>query len=113
MLEILYYPDGHQGPVAGYLAELAKERPQAFAKLAIDLEVLGAEGLRSQQITVRPLGQKLWELKRLYDGIQYRIFFGVWNGAAWLLHHLEKKSAKTPKEDLELARKRLKGVTGR
>ena len=72
--------------------------------------MLGAEGLRSQRITVRPLGDKLWELKRFYEGVQYRIFFGVWKSAAWLLHSIEKKSAKTPKDDLELARKRLREV---
>lgn len=54
MLEILYYPEGNQGPVRDFLEHLAKERPKAFARLALDLEVLGAEGLRSQQITVRP-----------------------------------------------------------
>ncbi len=110
MLEILYYPDGHRGPVREHLAQLAKERPKAFARIALDLEVLAAEGLRSPQITVRPLGDKLWELKRLYDGIQYRLFFGVWKGAIWLVHSIEKKSAKTPKDDLELARKRLREV---
>ena len=77
MSEILYYPEGNRGPVRDYLTDLAKERPKAFARLALDLEVLGAEGLRSQQITVRPLGDKLWELKRLYDSIQYRLFFGA------------------------------------
>ena len=113
MLEILYYPEGNRGPVKDYLDELAKDHPKAFARLAMDLEVLAAEGLRSQQITVRPLGSKLWELKREYDGIQYRLFFGVKKGAVWLLHSLEKKSAKTPKDDLELARKRLKEVIKR
>lgn len=107
MLEVLYYPQGNYGPVAEYLGGLAKERPKAFARLALDLEILGAEGLRSGQITIRPLGDRLWELKRLYEGIQYRIFFGVHKGAAWLVHSIEKKSAKTPKDDLELARKRL------
>ncbi len=110
MLEILYYPEGNRGPVRDYLTELAMERPKAFARLVLDLEVLGAEGLRSQQITVRPLGDKLWELKRLYDGIQYRLFFGVYKGAAWLVHNIEKKSAKTPKDDLEVAKKRLREV---
>lgn len=113
MLEILYYPEGDRGPVREYLNQLAKERPQALARLVLDLEVLGAEGLRSQQITVRPLGDKLWELKRLYDGIQYRVFFGVWKGAVWLLHSIEKKSAKTPQEALALARKRLREVMAR
>ncbi len=113
MLEILYYPHGNSGPVAEHLEHLAEGRPKAFAKLAVDLEVLGAEGLRSGQITVRPLGDKLWELKRPYEGIQYRLFFGVHKGTAWLLHSIEKKSAKTPKDDLELARKRLKEVMAR
>ncbi len=110
MLEILYYPEGNRGPVSEYLEQLARERPKAFARLAVDLEILGAEGLRSQQITIRHLGDKLWEIKRLYEGIQYRIFFGVWKGAAWLLHSIEKKSVKTPKEEIELARRRLREV---
>ncbi|MBI3996748.1 MAG: type II toxin-antitoxin system RelE/ParE family toxin [Candidatus Omnitrophica bacterium] len=99
--------------MSNYLAGLAKERPKAFARLALDLEVLGAEGLRSQQITVRPLGDKLWELKRLYDGIQYRLFLGIWKEAVWLVHGIEKKSPKTPKNDLALARKRLREVMAR
>ena len=108
MLEVLYYPEGNRGPVSDYLTELAQERPKALARLVLDLEILGAEGLRSQQITIRPLGDKLWELKRLYDGIQYRVFFGVHKGTAWLVHSIEKKSAKTPKDDLGVARQRLK-----
>lgn len=113
MLEILYYPEENRGPVRDYLTALARERPKAFARLALDLEVLGAEGLRSQQVTIRPLGDKLWEPKRLYDGIQHRVFFGIWQGAAWLLHAIEKKSAKTPKADLALARRRLREVMAR
>ena len=113
MLDILYYPAGNQGPVRDYLGDLARERPKAFARLALDLEVLGAEGLRSQQVTIRPLGDKLWELKRLYDGVQYRLFFGVGKGAVWLVHVMERKSAKTPKDDLALARKRFKEVLAR
>ena len=72
--------------------------------------MLGAEGLRSQHIAIRPLGDKLWELKRFYDGIQYRLFFGVWKEGVWLVHSIEKKSAKTPKDDLELSRKRFREV---
>lgn len=113
MLEILYYPKGDHGPVKDYLSALAKERPKAFARLVLDLEVLGSEGLRSRQITIRPLGDKLWELKRLYEGIQYRLFFSAGKGVVWLFHSIEKKSAKTPEDDLDLARKRLKEVMSR
>ena len=34
MLEILYYPEGHRGPVAEYLEQLAKDHPKAFARVA-------------------------------------------------------------------------------
>ena len=90
--------------------ELVEKRPTAFVKLSLDLEVLGAEGLRSGHIVVRPLGLGLWELKRSYEGIQYRIFFCVAKGCVWLLHALEKKSAKTPLDDIRLARRRMRGI---
>ncbi|OGR48604.1 MAG: hypothetical protein A2X40_01480 [Elusimicrobia bacterium GWC2_65_9] len=61
-------------------------------------------------MTIRPLGQGLWELKRLFEGVQYRIFFCVERGCAWLLHAIEKKSAKTPIDDMRLARKRMRGI---
>jgi phage-related protein len=113
LLDIFYYPEGDSGPVKDYLNWLVQERPKAFARLIVDLEVLGAEGLRSQQVTVRPMGDKLWELKRQYDGIQYRIFFCIYKSAIWLLHSIEKTSAKTPKDDLDLAKKRLRKVMRR
>lgn len=109
-LNIVYYPEGRSGPVKDFLDGLARRRPAAFVKLSLDLEVLGAEGLRSGQIVVRPLGQGLWELKRLYEGVQYRIFFCVSEGCVWLLHVLEKKSAKTPLDDIRLARRRMRGI---
>jgi len=40
----------------------------------------------------------------------FRVFFTVWNGLRILLHGIIKKSQKTPKEDLELAKKRRNTV---
>jgi len=50
--------------------------------------------------------------KRCYypKGIQYRIFFCVKRECAWLLHAIEKKSAKTPLGDIWLARKRMREI---
>ena len=111
MLQLLFYPYGDDGPVKDELDRLEAERPKASARIELDLDVLSMEGLRSSRIVIRPLGHKLWELKRSYDGIEYRLFLGVSKGKVWLLHFIEKKSAKTPKGDLEVARKRLKEVT--
>ena len=110
LLKIGYYPWANRGPVKDYLDGLAGSSPEAHNKLILDIQLLAVEGLRSRQITIRPLGKGLWELKRLFNSIQYRIFFCVGRGNAWLLHAIEKKSAKTPLDDIRLARKRMKGI---
>jgi phage-related protein len=57
---------------------------------------------------VRKLEKNLWEVRvRLEDGIA-RVLFNVIGNKMFLLHGFVKKSQKTPKTDLELARKRLK-----
>jgi phage-related protein len=110
LLRVRYYPSGEKGPVQEYLRELKKERSEAAARLALDIELLGAEGTRSTRISIRGLGGGLLELRRLFEGVWYRIFFWAGKGDVWLLHALEKKSAKTPLQDVELARKRMKEV---
>jgi phage-related protein len=55
---------------------------------------------------VRKLDNNLWEIRtNLSDGIS-RVFFTVWENYMVLLHGIIKKSKKTPKEDLELAKRR-------
>lgn len=109
-IQIIFYPEGGSGPVKDRLEMLSQERPKAWRRLVLDLEILGAEGLRSRQVTLRPMGEGLWELKRNYDGIHYRIFFCLDSGRIWLLHSFEKKQAKTPLNEIRLARKRRREV---
>ena len=57
---------------------------------------------------VRKLEPHLWEVRsHIQVGIA-RTIFTVQNNQMILLHAFIKKSQKTPKSDLELARKRLK-----
>ncbi len=109
-LVLMYYPAGTAGPVRDYFDSLSRDRPEAFLRLAQDLEVLGAEGLASKRIRMRSLGGGLWELKRRYGGVHYRIFLCAAEGRAWLLHAIEKKSAKTPVDDLQLAKRRMRSL---
>lgn len=108
-LKVVFYPEGSSGPVLEFFEELKAQRPAAAVKLAVDLKSLEVEGLRSNQISIRPMGEGLWELKRMFEGVQFRIFFCVSGGCVWLLHAIEKKSAKTPFSDLRLARRRMRG----
>ena len=55
---------------------------------------------------VTKLDKDLWEIRtNLPDGI-CRVFFTIWERYMVLLHCIIKKSQKTPKQDLDLAKKR-------
>ena len=57
----------------------------------------------------RPLGDGLWEMRTsLSSGRTARVLFGVHDGVVLVLSRFIKKTQKTPKEELTLARKRMK-----
>jgi phage-related protein len=61
--------------------------------------------------TCRSLGGGLWEVRSsLASKREARVIFAVIKERMVLLHGFVKKSQKTPKSDLDLARKRLKGI---
>jgi phage-related protein len=112
MLTIEFYPGGSRGPVKEYFEQLRArgDRRKALAKLISDIDILAQEGLLSSRISVRSIGQGLWELRRMHQGVAYRILFCVHRQGAWLLHAFEKATRKTPLRDLELARTRMAHV---
>ncbi len=56
--------------------------------------------------TCRTLGHGLYEVRSNLSGRIARIIFCIADGKMVLLHGFIKKSRKTPKQDLDLARKR-------
>ena len=61
--------------------------------------------------TSKPLGRGLWEVRsHITDGRIARVLFCIAEGQMVLLHAFIKKMTKTPKGDLEIARKRQKEV---
>ncbi len=59
---------------------------------------------------VRPLGREIWEVRSsLPQGRIARVVFCVESECMVLLHDFQKKTQKTPKQDLDLAIKRKKG----
>ena len=55
---------------------------------------------------VAKIDKDLWEVRTdLQDGI-CRVFFTIWKKHMVILHCIIKKTNKTPKQDLELAKKR-------
>ncbi len=59
----------------------------------------------------RPLGHGLWEVRsNLAGGRITRVIFCIAGGEMILLHGFEKKTQKTPPQDIQLARKRKQEI---
>ena len=56
----------------------------------------------------KPLGQGLYEVRTTLNNRIARVLFGIVGGEMVLLHGFIKKTQGTPRDDLALARKRLK-----
>jgi phage-related protein len=62
---------------------------------------------------VRKLEEYLWEIRTRLDNRISRVFITIQDGRIILLHGFIKKEQKTPKGDLQLARRRLLDVRGK
>ena len=112
-----YFPGWTEGYVKEYLDKLESDgqRKKAAAKILFDMQMLIQTWPRPSFVTVRPLKghEPLWELKREYQGIEYRVFFCARKDEIWWLHAIEKKGQKTPLSDLEAAAQRMNQVLSR
>lgn len=99
-----------------FLTAAAEERaahPADFrARLARMVETIGRHGLLDlPRDWVKPLGDKLWELRITgRDGIARAICVTATGRRVVIVRIFIKKSQKTPQHELELARQRAKEV---
>lgn len=109
VLQVYFYQsDTGKEPVREWLKSLDKA----------DMKVIG-EDIKTVQIRwplgmplVRKMGSGLWEVRSYLTGKRIaRVLFTVQDDEMVLLHGFEKDSKKTPKADLELAKKRRKAYT--
>lgn len=107
ILDVRFYKtDADSEPVRDWLKGLpAQERKQ----IGEDIKTVQF-GWPLGMPLVRKMGSDLWEVRiHLPDRIA-RVMFTVQQGVMVLLHGFIKKSQDTPKEELELAKSRLKKV---
>jgi phage-related protein len=106
-------------PIAFYRSPHGAEPVRAWLKTSSDADrrILGYDlgvmefGWPIGMPLCRALGDGLWEVRSSLAGNQIaRVIFCVVDGHMVLLHGFIKKSQKTPRPDLELARKRQKDV---
>lgn len=111
MYAILFYKDksGSQ-PVKEYICELAKKSSAdknsriKLTKIDFHLQVLKQYGTRAGKPYMKHIEGDLWELRPTND----RIFFFYWQDDAFiLLHHFQKKTQKTPRNEIEQATRNM------
>lgn len=75
------------------------------ARLMRDLRRLERERYRLRDIT-KPLGDGLYELKTTYKKEEYRCLYVYFNDEIVILFCFKKKTQKTPKQYMDLAKSR-------
>ncbi|MBQ9601524.1 MAG: type II toxin-antitoxin system RelE/ParE family toxin [Neisseriaceae bacterium] len=109
MYQIYFYKDRNGvEPVAEWLRELShkngKDARIKFNKINDYIETLQQYGTYVGEPVVKHLDGEIWELRPLNN----RVLFAAWTGKSFvLLHHFVKKTQKTPKREIETARRRL------
>lgn len=107
---VFFKTEGGQEPVREWIKTLPREEQRLIGKRILAVQYSWPVGLP----LVRKLEEDLWEVRVTLDKRIARVLFTVREGALMLLlHGFIKKSQKTPKEDLDLARKRLRALRHR
>ncbi len=105
--DIEFYEDDRGNcPVADWLRELdranSKETRSMLKKVFFQIERLQNEGLGVGEPIVKRLDEDIWELRPIPN----RILFGVMKGRnIVLLHQFRKQSQRTPKHEIEQAKR--------
>jgi len=90
-------------PVREWLKDMEKEDKKQIGEDIMLVQFRWPLGMP----LVRKMETDIWEVRsKLSNGNISRVFFTIKNGVMTLLHGIIKKSQKTPKKDIDLARSR-------
>jgi phage-related protein len=98
-------------PVREFLEGL-DEKTQA--RFIWSIEQLRQLNVRAREPLVKPLEGKLWELRRASQGNIYRLLYFFFSGRRIVfVHGFQKKTQKTPRKEIEVARTRMEDYVKR
>jgi phage-related protein len=115
MHEVYFYEDKDgNSPVYDYLKSLSQRNDKNSRinhnKIQDYIEVLSRYGKAAGEPYIKHIDGEIWELRP----IKNRIFFAGWlDGSFILLHHFVKKTQKTPKHEIDKAKRNLKERSNR
>ncbi len=109
MYEIHFYKDRNgKEPVKEYISRLASRKDKnsriKLNKITDYIKALSEYGIQAGGPHIKHLDGDIWELRPLRD----RILFAAWNGSGFvLLYVFMKQTQKTPRREIERAKKNL------
>ena len=109
MYDVFYYKDRNgESQVEDYINGLAAKRDKdsriKLNKIYEYIKYLSEAGQSAGEPYVKHLGGEIWELRPIRD----RILFAAWDGRSFiLLHQFVKKTQKTPKREVDQAKRNL------
>ncbi len=102
---IFYTDEGGATPVEDFLASLDLKTQARFEWSIERLRVLNVQ---AREPLVKHIEGKLWELRRVSGKNLYRLFYFFFTGREIVfLHGFQKKTEKTPKKELQIAKARM------
>lgn len=112
IVEYLKLPSGRY-PVVKFLDSVFSENRKAYRKIFDDIDLLEKYSLpelfKSHILEKVPSSKpKLWEYRKGFMGVFYRILCYVDDGVCYLVHGFKKKTNRIEKNDLDVALKRVK-----
>lgn len=115
MYNIYFYKDKDgKEPVAEYIMGLSGKKDKdsriKLNKIRDYIKVLSEYGTKAGEPYLKHLDGDIWELRPLRDRI---LFVGWKNGRFVLLHQFMKKTQKTPKREIEKAKRELSDLIER
>lgn len=104
-VEFYQFPNGNS-PVLDWFQS---QDPKVKAKLGQIFDLLQEQGTNVGKPYIAPLGDKLYEIRIEQNTDIYRTIYFAYTGKRFiLLHGFQKKTKTTPKQDLNLAKDRMK-----
>ena len=112
MYEIIFYEDDNgKCEIADFLRELGrksksnKDSRVNFNKIVAYFDLLKEMGTRVGEPVTKHLEGEIWELRPLKN----RFLYSYYEDSKFIvLHHFVKKTLKTPRKELETAKRKLK-----
>jgi len=106
LLRVTFYTQGEHKPVRDWLLKL---EPKQRKEIGADIQAVQWRWPISKPL-VDGMGGGLYEVRSSVGSRAFRVFFCIQHDAMVLLHGIEKKTQKTPRQALDIARKRMKEV---